>query len=158
MNEPARRQGPMPQERWPEPFQEMQNLWDRMSQVFDPGWAVTRLGGGPMAAAAGPWQPAVDVEETDDAFVYELDVPGVDRDDLTVEVRDNDLVISGKYQDKERSGVMHRRSRRTGSFSYRSTLPSGVDQDSMKAELDNGVLSVTVRKAEKSQPRRIEVK
>lgn len=37
MNEPARRQGQMPQERWPEPFQEMQNLWDRMNQAFDPG-------------------------------------------------------------------------------------------------------------------------
>lgn len=122
-----------------------------------PAWALTRLGGGPIATAAGLWQPAVDVEETDGSFVYELDVPGVDRDDRTVEVRDNDLVITGKYKDKERSGVMHRRLRRTGSFSYRSTLPSGVDQDSMKAELDNGVLSVTVRKAEKSQPRRIEV-
>lgn len=81
-----------------------------------------------MAPVAGPWQPAVDVEETDDAFVYEIDVPGVDRDDITVEVRDNDLVISGEYQEKERSGVMHRHTRRTGSFSYRSTLPSGVDQ------------------------------
>ncbi len=149
MNEPARRH-PQQMPAMPEPFRDMQNLWERMGEMFDPGWALTRMGG-------GPWQPMVDVEETDDAYVYELELPGVHRDDITVEVRDNDLRITGEFTEKERTGVMHRQNRRSGSFSYRSTLPPGVDTNDVEAALNDGVLSVTVRKAAQSQPHKIEI-
>lgn len=134
----------------PEPFRDMQNLWERMGQVFDPGWALTRTG-------SEAWPPLVDVEETDDAYRYELDLPGVSRDEVTVEVRDNDLCITGTFPDKQRSGTLHQQSRRTGSFSYRSTLPSSVDTNDVEASLDNGVLTVTVPKGTQSQPRKIDI-
>jgi HSP20 family protein len=136
---------------WQEPFRELEEIWDRMGRLFDPGWTTTtRIG--------GAWQPMVDMEETDDAYMFEVDLPGVRREDVTVEVRDHDLWITGELKEKERSGVLHRRMRRTGSFSFRSALPGSVDADNVDAKLKDGVLTVRVPKAEASKPHRIEVK
>jgi HSP20 family protein len=55
-----------------------------------------------------PWIPAVDVEETDDAWIVEAEVPGVGRDDVNVELRDSELVISGETKKRERSGILRR--------------------------------------------------
>jgi HSP20 family protein len=135
---------------WQEPFRELEEIWDRMGRLFDPGWTTTRSG--------GAWQPMVDVEETDDAYVFEVDLPGVRREDITVEVRDHELWITGELKEKERAGVLHRRMRRTGSFSFRGTLPGSVAADDVDAKLKDGVLTVRVPKAEKSKPHRIQIK
>lgn len=134
---------------WHEPFRELETLWERMGQLFDAGWDVARAGG---------WQPLVDVEETDSAYRFEVELPGVKRDDITVEVRDHELVITGEIKEKERTGILRHQTRRTGSFAYQSTLPRGADTDKIDAQLTDGVLTVTVPKAEKSKPRTIEVK
>lgn len=140
---------------WHEPIRELENLWERMGQVFDPGWATAT---GQLMARTGGWQPMVDVEETADSYVFEADLPGVRREDISVELRDHDLWISGELREKEHAGVLHRKTRRTGSFSYRTTLPSEVDPDQVEASLDNGVLTVRVRKAEAATPRQIEIR
>ncbi|WP_258175144.1 Hsp20/alpha crystallin family protein [Actinopolyspora mortivallis] len=134
---------------WQEPFRELEDIWDRMERMLDPGWRTTR----PTEA----WQPMVDVEETEDAYLFELEVPGVNRDDLTVEVRDHELWVSGRTEERERTGTLHRKTRRTGSFSYRTTLPSEVDSQNVEAKLENGVLSIRVRKSEETKPRRVEI-
>ena len=139
---------------WQEPFRELENLWERMGQVFDPGWATAGL---VMPRAAG-WQPMVDIEETEDSYVFEADLPGVKRDDIKVELRDRELWITGEIKEKERTGVLRRQTRRTGSFSYRATLPAEIDSDKIEANFDNGVLTVQVRKAKKAKARQIEVK
>ncbi|SDP97065.1 HSP20 family protein [Actinopolyspora xinjiangensis] len=134
---------------WQEPFRELEDMWDRMERMFDPGWSTT--------GAGGMWQPLVDVTETEDAYEFEVEVPGVDRDDINVEIRDHELWITGEVRERERSGVLHRRTRRTGSFSYRSSLPSGVDSENVEAKLDSGVLTVRVRKSERQKPHRVEI-
>ncbi|MDP9643577.1 HSP20 family protein [Actinopolyspora lacussalsi] len=134
---------------WQEPFRELEDIWDRMERMFDPGWSTTRAG--------GMWQPLVDVAETEDAYEFEVELPGVNRDDVSVEVRDHELWITGEMKERERSGVMHRQTRRTGSFSYRSSLPSGVDSQNVEAKLDNGVLTVRVKKSEQTKPHRVEI-
>ncbi|WP_223839311.1 Hsp20/alpha crystallin family protein [Saccharopolyspora pogona] len=145
-----RREWAGPPDMWQEPFRELEEIWDRMGQLFDPGWATTRTG--------VAWQPMVDVEETENAYVFEFDLPGVRRDDITVEVRGQELWIMGEVKEKERTGVLRRKMRRTGSFSFRGALPGEVDADKIEANLADGVLSVKVPKAEVSKSRRIEIK
>jgi HSP20 family protein len=67
--------------------------------------------------------PLADIEETDDAGIIEAEAPGADRDDINVEFHASELVITGEIKEKERKGILRRRTRRTGRFEYRVTLP-----------------------------------
>ena len=102
--------------------------------------------------------PLADIEETDDAWIIEAELPGVDRDDVNVEMRDSELIISGDIKEKERKGILRRRTRRTGRFEYRVSLPGLSDQEHIEANLHDGVLTVRVPKSEQAKPRRIEVR
>jgi HSP20 family protein len=137
-----------------DPFAELEQLSDRMRRMLD----QTFGGFGPEARQAGSWTPAVDLEETDDAYVVEADLPGVKREDVNVELIGNELSIAGECRRSERSGTMRRQTRRTGRFDYRVTLPDHVDAERVDASLADGVLTVRVPKAEHSQRRQIEIR
>lgn len=149
-NLPARRQSGGLVRR--EPWRELQDMRERMDTLFD-----DLLGGGPLEAG-GLWSPPVDLEETDDAWVVEADLPGVKKGDVTVEVRDQELSITGELKERERKGILRRRTRRTGQFDYRVTLPGELDAENVEARLDEGILTVRIPKPARAQPRRIEVK
>jgi HSP20 family protein len=102
--------------------------------------------------------PLADIEETEDAWIVEAELPGVDRKDVNVELREGELVITGEIKEKERKGIVRRRTRRTGQFEYRVMLPGQANEDQIEANLHDGVLKVRVPKSEKAKPRRIEVK
>jgi HSP20 family protein len=102
--------------------------------------------------------PITDIEETDDAWVIEAELPGVNRKDVNVEMRDSEVIISGEIKEKERKGVLRRQTRKTGEFEYRVTLPGDSDAEHIEANLHDGVLTVRVPKTEQAKPRRIEVK
>jgi HSP20 family protein len=106
----------------------------------------------------GFWIPDVDIEETDDAWMVQADLPGAKPDDVDVELNDGELVIHGEIKEEEHAGVLRRRARRVGRFEYRVQLPGDVNADGIDAQLHDGVLAIRVPKAAKSQPRRIEVK
>ena len=127
---------------------ELDDLRERMSRLFESSF------GGP---AAGAWLPAVDIEETDDAFIVEAELPGVGRKDITVELQDNQLTIHGELKERERKGILRRQTRRTGQFDYRVLLPAEVDADNIEADLQEGVLRVEAHKVERAKPRRIEI-
>jgi HSP20 family protein len=74
-----------------------------------------------------------------------------------VEVSDTELVISGTIDERERSGVVRRRARRSGSFEYRATLPAGIDADQVNARFDNGLLTVRVPRPERAKTRHIKI-
>jgi len=132
-------------------FTELDELHARMSHMLE-----SSLGdAGP--AAVNAWVPAVDIEETEDAFVVEAELPGVRRDDVTVELNNNELRIHGEVEERERTGILRRRTRRIGRFDYRVVLPVKVDADNVEANLQEGVLRLQVRKAEQAKPRRIEI-
>jgi HSP20 family protein len=136
-------------QRW-DLFRELEGLHEHLGQMMLRGPEGDGGGG-------APWVPAVDIEETEDAWIVEAEVPGVARDDVNVEVRDAELVISGEIKERERKGVLRRRTRRVGRFEYRVTLPAQVDPERVEAQLADGVLTVTVPKSEQARPRRIEV-
>jgi HSP20 family protein len=138
--------------RW-DPVREMEDVRQRMDRLFE-----DVLSGSPLAAG-GVWSPLVDLEETDDAWVVEADLPGVKKGDVTVELRANELAIHGEIKERERTGILRRRTRRTGQFDYRVTLPGDVNaDDDVDAHLNDGVLIVRVPKPTRAQARRIEIK
>lgn len=134
------------------PMTELEEMHDRIGRLLS--GAFEDFG----ARGEGLWSPLVDIEETDDAWVVEADLPGVKRGDVTVDLQDSELAISGEVKEKERMGILRRRTRRTGRFDYRITLPGEFDPDAVEAELDSGVLTVRLPKPERAQPRRVEVK
>ena len=151
MSTPARR-GRQAVTRW-DPFAEFEDLYSRMGQLFQSGFGDIPIHAGPAG-----WAPLTDVTETDDAYMVELELPGVKRDQINVELSDRQLVVSGevKEEDKE-GGVRRRRSRRYGRFEYRTLLPGEADADKVTASLSDGVLTVTVPKATAAKPRKVEI-
>ena len=137
-------------ERW-EPFHELDELHSRMEQLMQGVWSDARFGDGT------PWVPPVDVEETDDAWIVEAELPGVRKEDVNVEVRGSELSISGEVKEREREGVLRRRTRRIGEFDYHVTLPGEADAGNIQARLDDGVLTVRIPKPEQSRARRTDV-
>jgi HSP20 family protein len=104
------------------------------------------------------WSPPVDIEEQDDAYVLEAELPGVDKKDVKIEYSGNELTISGEIKERERKGILRRKTRRTGGYLYRVVLPDEIDPDGIDAKLQDGVLVVRVPKAKKAERRKIEVK
>jgi HSP20 family protein len=111
-----------------------------------------------LLSEAAAWTPPVDIEEEDDAYVIEAEVPGAKREDVNIELQGNELSITGEIKERERKGVLRRNTRRVGRFDYRVTLPAQVDPKKIDAKLSDGVLSVRIPKAEQAQRQRIEVK
>jgi HSP20 family protein len=138
-------------ERW-DPFHELDELHSRMEQLMQGVWSDARLGDG------ASWVPPVDVEETEDAWIVEAELPGVDKKDVDVQLRDSQLTIAGEIKERERKGILRRRTRRRGRFEYRVTLPGEAEADGIDATMHDGVLTVRVPKPERTKPRRIEVK
>jgi len=137
-------------ENW-SPVSELGQLNERMRRMLEQTF------GGMLDEPAG-WIPAVDIEEREDAYVVEAEVPGVKRQDVNIEVSGSELTISGEIKERERNGIIRRRTRRVGRFEFRVALPSQVNPEGVDAKLNDGVLTVRVPKAERAQRRRIEVK
>jgi HSP20 family protein len=105
----------------------------------------------------GLWSPVADLEETETSYIVEVELPGAKKDDVTVEFRDGELAISGEIREREYTGRIRWKTRRSGRFDYLVTMPGDADPDKISASLADGVLTITVPKSEKSKPRRISV-
>jgi HSP20 family protein len=132
------------------PFTDIEQIGERMRQMLEETF-------GEHAAETGVWIPAVDIEEQDDAWVLELEVPGVKREDVNIEMVGNELTVTGEIKVRERTGIVRRKTRRVGRFEYRVVLPDAVDSENIEAKLAEGLLRLRVPKAERAQRRRIEV-
>ena len=135
--------------RW-EPPREFEDLQMRLNQLME----------GALTGVLSPdsvWVPLADIEETEDAWVVEAELPGVNKKDINVDVRDSEVVVTGEIKEKERKGLLRKRTRPVGRFEYRVVLPGEVDADGVDASLDDGVLTIRIPKAEKARPRRIEI-
>ncbi len=104
--------------------------------------------------------PAVDVFDTNDAVVLRAELPGMKVDDIQIEVDDNVLSLKGErtFEENVDEERYYRVERRYGAFQRSLALPQGVKADEIRATYEDGVLEVTVPKAEAERPRRIEVK
>ena len=138
----------------------MNNLITRvpdMDRVFDQLWGTACR---PAASSAlRTLSPRVDIEETDAEFRVRMDLPGVKRDDLRVEVEADTLIIEAerKAEASDDVQVLHRERASHARFSRRFSLGETVRADGINARLIDGVLELTLPKAEKALPRRINV-
>ena len=134
-----------------QPLSELERLRRLLDQTFG-GFGLPAL-----ATESVGWTPPVDIEEQDDAYVIEAEVPGVTKDDVNIELVSNELTITGEIKEREREGILRKRTRRIGRFEYRVRLPEQVDPDKVEAKLTDGVLSVRVPKHEQAERRKIQV-
>jgi HSP20 family protein len=101
--------------------------------------------------------PSFDVKETNDAYLFKADLPGVKEGDIEVSLTGNRLTVSGQREEEKRDegDRYYAYERSYGSFSRSFTLPDGVDQDDVQADLKDGVLTLTVKKKPEVQAKRI---
>jgi HSP20 family protein len=129
---------------WPT-FGRLANLQDELDRLFE----------APLTA----WAPALDVHEDKDSFSVRVELPGMKREDIEVSLHDGALVISGeRNEEKTTEGTeVHRQERFYGKFSRALTLPAAVSGDKVKAQYKDGILTVTLPKAEEAKPKAITV-
>ena len=139
-----------------------QDLGQEMNDILD---RYARAVGQPRAGsqeviATGDWVPRVDISETDKAFEIKAEIPEVNKEDVKVTVHNGVLTIQGeKKQEKEEKGKkFHRVERYYGSFTRSFTLPDNVDENTISALFNNGVLNLQIQKIEEAKPKSIEVK
>ncbi len=129
---------------WPT-FGRLANLQEELDRLFE----------SPLTG----WAPALDVHEDKDNFSVRLELPGMKREDIEVSLQDGALVISGeRNEEKVNEGTtVHRQERYYGKFSRALTLPAAVAGDKVKAQYKDGILTVTLPKAEEAKPKAITV-
>ena len=105
------------------------------------------------------YRPVVDIEENEESFVLHADLPGLKKEDISIEVDGQELVISGKREapSEVADGGTYRRERHFGSFARRFKLGPAIKSENIGAAYKDGVLTVTLPKAEEDKPRKIEV-
>lgn len=134
-----------------DPFRAMRDLlrWEPFAE----------LGSGFGALEGVVFSPAFEVKETKEGFVFRADVPGVKDADLDVKLTQNRLSISGKRESEktEKGDTFYATERSYGSFTRSFTLPDGVEADKIRAELKEGVLTLSIPKKPESQPKKIAV-
>ena len=102
--------------------------------------------------------PQADIEERDDSYLFDIELPGVKGEDVSVVIEQGRLVVTGERRERHRVGLLRHRTRTTGRFRLAVTLPRDVDGEGVTATLDHGLLTVVVPKAEHARPRRIPVR
>lgn len=141
--------------RW-EPAREMMTLRDAMDRLFDE--AFTR----PFGSGNGGWSssPAIDLYQTDDEVVVQAALPGFKADEVQINVHGDMLTLKGETKQTEemKEKTYHLREHRWGSFERSIMLPTTVVADKAKAEFENGILTITLPKAEEVRPKTITVK
>ena len=141
--------------RW-EPAREMMTLRDAMDRLFDDAFTrpLRMYDGGQMSV------PAVDMYQTDNEVVVKAAIPGVKADDVRINVTGEVLIIKGETREKEetKDKAYHIREQRWGMFERTVALPTDVVADKAKAEFENGILTITLPKAEEVRPKTISIK
>jgi HSP20 family protein len=139
--------------RWT-PTQQQAALAQPLFRLFD-----TFFNEGGEDLATRTWTPAVDIQETDDAYRIHAELPGLTKDDIQITLENNVLRLSGerKLEKDVKQENYHRIERTYGTFSRSFALPTQVSPDKVEAKFENGVLTIVVPKAEQAKPRRINI-
>lgn len=146
--------------RW-EPARELQGFQQEMNRLF--GTFFDSQAGGVAATGNGSasrrWIPPMDLVEEDERFVLRADLPGVREQEVSVELEENVLTISGERnsESEHRGEGYYRVERASGSFSRSLVLPEGIDPDGIDARFERGVLELSIPKPEQRKPRRVAI-
>lgn len=140
--------------RW-RPLRDVVGIRDDMDRLFHnffgPEWNGTTLD--------SPWQPSMDLAENENDVVITAELPGIGKEDVKLSMQDNVLVIRGekKQERTEKDESFHRVERSYGTFQRSIVLPTAVDSKKIKAHFNNGVLKITLPKAEEAKRKEIPI-
>lgn len=140
--------------RW-RPFREMNSLQREMNRAFDSFFRDVD-----DESQESTWYPSLDVKETSEKIEVYAELPGLQKQDIKVSIRDNILSLSGekRREEEEKDANFHRVERVYGTFSRTITLPARVDVNKIEALFKDGVLHLSLAKVEDEKPRHIEIK
>jgi HSP20 family protein len=142
--------------RWT-PFQNLQALQEEMNRRFNDAFR----GGNGEETSVGQhqWSPPVDIYETEDALILDVDLPGVSKDQVSIEIHQNILTLRGQrpHQADRQDDRYHRVERTYGTFHRAFTLSIQVDQEKVQATYRDGVLTLRLPKVEAAKPKRIAI-
>ncbi|MBI4528373.1 MAG: Hsp20/alpha crystallin family protein [Deltaproteobacteria bacterium] len=130
----------------PGQFQKLSEHVDRLfDEIIHRPWGFTRQ--------VPEWNPSVDLYETPEAFVLEVDLPGVNKEGVNVEVEGQDLILRGERSSErhQSSDKFHYQERYSGTFMRRMTLPESVNKEKIEAEFRDGVLRVILPKTKEAK-------
>ena len=142
--------------RW-NPLGEMTAMQNRINRLFyDPYWPTGRMDDD---IGMSRWNPTVDLYEKDDHFVIKAELPGVDKKDIAIDLKDRVLTLSGERssENEVKEENYYRRERSYGKFQGPFTLPVDVDSDKIKAEFKDGLLQIEVPKPEVQKPKQVTI-
>ena len=142
-----------------DPWATLPILQSRINRIFEeafPAHASAMEG----EVSLCDWQPTVDTYEEDDIIVINAELPGVNKDDVSIDIKDNVLSIKGvrNFEQKVKEENYYRRERCYGKFHRAFTLPDAVDPNKIEASYKDGVLKIKIPKAEESSSKKIEIK
>ena len=151
-----------------DPWRELRRMQRQMDNMFND---TLRLESGDSSALTSSsqqqlskeqnraWKPTVDVTETGDSYIVHAELPGVKKEDVSIDFHRNSITLSGKrsYVKREDNEKYHHSERVFGTFSRTIPLPKGVSHEQIKAQYDNGVLEVNIPKPKEQQPQRITI-
>ena len=143
-----------------DPFREFATIQNRMNRLFHDSYSPEgRNAEGAEALTTTTFAPPVDVYEDEHNVTLKIEVPGIDEKDIDVRIENNTLTVHGerKFEKEEKEENYRRVERQYGSFTRTFTLPSTVDQESVQADYEKGVLKVKLSKKEESKPKQIKV-
>jgi HSP20 family protein len=140
--------------RW-EPYRELSTLQDRLNRLFQQSFSDGRE----EALNTSSFAPAVDVYEDEHNVTLKIEVPGIEEKDLDIRVENNTLTVHGerKLEKEEKEENFRRVERQYGSFTRSFTLPQTVEQESVSANYDKGILKIKLAKKAEAKPKQIKV-
>lgn len=143
-----------------DPFRELNSIRRVMDDVFNRSMSRFIDEGTEDNGALSSWTPTMDIIERNDEIRLRAELPGLTEEDVDITVENNVLTIQGekKFEESEEEGAYRRIESAYGTFYRRFTLPATVEQDRIDASFSNGVLTVTLPKAEQAKPKKIAVK
>ncbi|MBW2606820.1 MAG: Hsp20/alpha crystallin family protein [Deltaproteobacteria bacterium] len=141
-----------------DPFRNVAALQDRINRIFDESFSRTADLEDDISMSA--WKPSVDIYETDEAIILKAELPGIKKEDVSVEVKDNILTLKGeRAEEKEiKEKNYYRKERAFGTFNRAFNLQHRIQPDKIKARFKDGVLEIEIPKPEEEKPKQITVK
>ena len=135
------------------------DLQDEVNRTFDSFWSKAPTRREDWGVSEGSWSPRVDIEETDKDVLVTAEIPGMSKEEVKIDIRNNTLTLSGeKKQEKEiKEKNYYRLERRYGSFQRSFVIPAEIDRDKVKASYKDGILSITLPKTKEGQTKKIDV-
>jgi len=139
------------------PWREMASLRNRMNRIFNDSFFRDESTDDELSLRH--WNPVVDIYDNEDAIVIKADLPGLSKDDITIDLTNRVLTVKGErsYENEVKEENYYRRERACGKFHRAFTVPAEVDPDQVKADFKDGVLKIEVPKPKAQQPKQITI-